>query len=414
MIAPAVDPHVGAVVVGLMSGTSLDGISAAAVRLVDTADGRIDAALLAFTHRAYADDERARLEAAMRTGSARDYCRLHADLGDWLGEAAMMALARAGLTSAQVAAIASHGQTLWHEPGHSTWQIGDAARIAERTGCAVIADFRARDVAVGGEGAPLVPMADARLFAHPTQWRALQNIGGIGNVSIVPPSGVPATGIPATGIPATGEPSHAATATEPMVRAFDTGPGVVLIDAVTRVVRPQLPYDRDGLLALAGTPVQAVVDDRLRAPFFHRAPPKSTGREWFTREYIDAFVQDCRAHGARDEDIVATATSFTARSIADQFARFVREPVQELIVSGGGAQNPALMQALAQALAEALGGASGVSVVRFDERFFDGEAKEAVAFALLGYLHLTGRSGNVVHATGARAARVLGHYTPAA
>ncbi len=398
MMRGTVDPRVGAVLVGLMSGTSLDGISAAVVRFVDAPNGRIAPTLLAFTQRPYDADERLRLEAAMRFGHAREFCRLHADLGDWLADAAMMVLAQAGVSRADVAAIASHGQTLWHEPGHSTWQIGDASRIAERTGCAVIADFRARDVAAGGQGAPLVSMADARLFAHETEWRALQNLGGIGNVSVVPPLSVVGPGDVGA------------------VRAFDTGPGVVIIDAVTRALRPELPYDRDGALAHAGMAINAVVDEMLDEPFFRLAPPKSTGREWFTQEYINAFMARCRTFSARDEDIVATATEFTARSIADQYAKFLPEPVREVVVAGGGARNPTLMRAIADAVARFAGPRAdqAMQVMRFDDLFFDGDAKEAVAFALLGYLHLTGRSGNVPMATGARAARTLGHYTPAA
>ncbi len=410
-----IDPRAGAVLVGLMSGTSLDGISAAAVRFVDRADGSIESTMLAFTHRAYAAAERTRLEAAMREGSARDYCRLHADLGDWLADAAIAALAECGVARDEVAAIASHGQTLWHEPGHSTWQIGDAARIAERTGCAVIADFRARDVAASGHGAPLVPMADACLFAHPTEWRALQNLGGIGNVTVVPPAH------------ALREDEHGVRDLR-AVRAFDTGPGVVIIDAVTRALRPSLPYDRDGLLAMAGTPITSVVNECLQHPYFAAEPPKSTGREWFSREYIDHFVLQCRGASpspdaqasdtapadVRDEDIIATATSFTARAIADQYRRFVPEPIHDVVLAGGGARNPALVAAIAQALSANADTQRAVRVSRFDELFFDGEAKEAVAFALLGYLHLTGRSGNVPSATGARGPRTLGHYTPAA
>lgn len=386
------------ILIGLMSGTSLDGISAAAVRFADHPDGRIESTLLSFTQRAYDAETRSRLEAAMRDGSAREYCRLHADVGEWLADAAHEAMRAASLTPADVAAIASHGHTIWHEVGHSTWQIGDASRIAERCGCAVVADFRARDVAAGGQGAPLVPIADARLFAHATQWRALQNLGGIGNVTIVPPA------------------SEMRDGEVQAVRAFDTGPGVVIIDGVVRTLRPQLPYDRDGLLAFAGTPIQSVVDAMLADPYFAALPPKSTGREWFTREYIADFIARCRTSvaTARDEDIVATATLFTARSIADQFARFVSEPVADLLVSGGGARNPALMNAIEAELHDlaARRGAAPWRVDRFDAAFFDGEAKEAVAFAFLGYLHLTGRSANVPSATGARGPRRLGHLTP--
>jgi anhydro-N-acetylmuramic acid kinase len=396
MTPPAIDPAKGAVLVGLMSGTSLDGISAAAVRFVDTPDGRIEASLLSFAHRGYSSDDRARMEAAMRQGTAQDYCRLHADLGEWLADAAILALADAGVAREDIAAIASHGQTLWHEVGHSTWQIGDASRIAERTGCPVIADFRARDMAAGGQGAPLVPMADARLFSHATQWRALQNLGGIGNVAVVPPS------------------SSVAPDDQRAVRAFDTGPGVVIIDSVVRTMRPDLPYDRDGALALAGKPIEAVIDNLMTAPFFSIEPPKSTGREWFTREFIADFASRCRTHSARDEDVVATATAFTARTIADQYARFLPEPITDVVLAGGGAKNPALVQAITRELerARTKRGDVAPTVVRFDDLFFDGEAKEAVAFALMGYLHLTGRSGNVPAATGARGPRTLGHYTP--
>lgn len=387
----------GAIVVGVMSGTSLDGISAAAVQLHDDDQQRPQAHLLSFAHRAYTPAERLRLEDAMRQATAQEYCRLNAEMGEWLADAALAAIADAGVARSDIAAIASHGQTLWHEPLHSTWQIGDPSRIAERTGCAVVADFRSRDVSAGGHGAPLVPMADALLFAHPTEWRALQNLGGIGNVAVVPPGSTHATG----GLKS--------------LRAFDTGPGCVLIDSVTRLIRPDLPYDVDGALAFAGRANDVIVAAELRNAFYDAEPPKSTGRELFTREYVYAFMTACRAAGATDEDIVATATALTARSIADQFARYVPEPISQVVVSGGGSRNPALVEAIANALAEPTRSRpqNPPAVLRFDELFFDGEAKEAVAFALLGYLHLTGRPGNLPSATGARGPRILGSYTPA-
>jgi len=240
-------------------------------------------------------------------------------------------------------------------------------------------------------------MADALLFAHPTEWRALQNLGGIGNVAVVPPGSTHATG----GLKS--------------LRAFDTGPGCVLIDSVTRLIRPDLPYDVDGALAFAGRANDVIVAAELRNAFYDAEPPKSTGRELFTREYVYAFMTACRAAGATDEDIVATATALTARSIADQFARYVPEPISQVVVSGGGSRNPALVEAIANALAEPTRSRpqNPPAVLRFDELFFDGEAKEAVAFALLGYLHLTGRPGNLPSATGARGPRILGSYTPA-
>ena len=373
------------IIVGLMSGTSLDGISAAVVRFDRGGDGRITYDLLGMSVRAYDPTQRERLAHALVGVTPREYCRLAFDLGDWLADAAITAIAEAGVDRASVAAIASHGQTVWHEPGHSTWQFGQPAVIAERTGISVISDFRVRDVAADGQGAPLVPAADALLFAHATDWRALQNLGGIGNVTIVPPGGVLKS-----------------------TRAFDTGPGVVVIDGATRTVMPGMSYDVDGRVARSGKAIESVVRHVLTNSYFASPPPKSTGRELFDPAFIAAFVERCRSEQANASpgDIVATAVALTAASIADAFRRFVPEPVRELVVSGGGAENPALVDAIAAALPD-------VAVRRFSDLFFDGEAKEAVAFALLGYLHLTGEPGNLPSVTGARGPRVLGQLTPA-
>ena len=372
-----------AVVVGLMSGTSLDGISAAVARFRDASDGRIDVDLLAFTSRAYTREERARLATALSGTTPAEYCRLNFDLGYWLADAAIAVMAEAGVARDDIAAIASHGQTIWHEPGHSTWQTGEAAVIAERTGIDVVSDFRVRDVAAGGQGAPLVPIADAMLFSSPTEWRGLQNLGGIGNITVVPPHGQVEG-----------------------VRAFDTGPGASVIDRVTRTLRPELPYDVDGKLALAGRPNMQIVTELLAAPYFAASPPKSTGPELFNTEYVDTLIKRARSAGARDEDIIATAVQLTAESVGDAYRRFIPEPVREVLVSGGGAKNPALFAAIVKS-------AAPIKVRHFDEVFFDGEAKEAVAFALLGYLHVTERPSNVPSATGAREPRILGKRTPA-
>lgn len=372
-----------AVVVGLMSGTSLDGISAAVARFRDASDGRIDVDLLAFTSRAYTREERARLATALSGTTPAEYCRLNFDLGYWLADAAIAVMAEAGVARDDISAIASHGQTIWHEPGHSTWQTGEAAVIAERTGIDVVSDFRVRDVAAGGQGAPLVPIADAMLFSSPTEWRGLQNLGGIGNITVVPPRGQVEG-----------------------VRAFDTGPGASVIDRVTRTLRPELPYDVDGKLALAGRPNMQIVSELLAAPYFAAPPPKSTGPELFNTEYVETLIERARSAGAGDEDIIATAVQLTAESVGDAYRRFIPEPVREVLVSGGGAKNPALFAAIVKS-------AAPIQVRHFDEVYFDGEAKEAVAFALLGYLHVTERPANVPSATGARGPRMLGKRTPA-
>ena len=374
------------VYVGLMSGTSLDGISAAVVRFRpdEKNKDRLEPELLAFRSVPYSPSQRARLESALEKGMAREYSALAFDLGAWFAEAAVGAIADAGVPRGEIRAIGSHGQTIWHDAPHSTWQLGESAVIAERTGIPVVSDFRVRDVAAGGQGAPLVPIADAILFSG-ENWRALQNIGGIGNVTVVPPGGDPSG-----------------------VRAFDTGPGVAVIDALTRALFSNKSFDEDGMLAAAGTPIDSVVDDLLRHPYFSTEPPKSTGRELFDRSYVAALIADCRkAHPrATNEDIIATATSLTARSIADSYRRFLPEPITEVLLSGGGAKNPTLFGMIERLLVP-------VSVHAFADRFFDGEAKEAVAFALLAHLHLDSRAAHVPRATGARGPRILGKLTPA-
>jgi len=372
----------GALLVGLMSGTSLDGVAAAVVRFTDR-HGKVEAELVGFTQRPYTREQRERLGRALVEGTPAEYCRLGFDLGEWLAAAAVAAIAEAGVSRNEIAAIASHGQSIWHEPGHSTWQLGESAVIAERLGVPVVSDFRVRDVAAGGQGAPLVPIADAMIFSSPTSWRALQNLGGIGNVTVVPPNG------DLSG-----------------VHAFDTGPGAGVIDKVTRSLHPELPYDIDGKLAASGKPVSQLVTSLLSDPYFAAAPPKSTGPELFSPSYVRTLIAMCHAlRECTDADIIATAVELTARSIADSYRRFVAEPITEVIISGGGAKNPTLMKAISNALAP-------LPVRSFDEVFFDGEAKEAVAFALLGHLFLKGRPGNVPGATGARGPRILGKLTP--
>ena len=383
---PARPSDVERVVVGLMSGTSLDGISAAVVRFRPNARNMPEAELLAFTVTEYAPAQRARLAAAMAGVSSAEYCRIGFDLGEWLAQAAMNVIAEAGVARADIAAIASHGQTIWHEPAHSTWQIGEPAVIAERTGLPVIADFRVRDVAAGGHGAPLVPIADSMLFASRDQWRCLQNIGGIGNVTVVPPGG-----------------------DMDGVRAFDTGPGMVLVDALVRsLAGDRLTFDRDAVLSRTGSVIEDVVHAVLAEPYFAAEPPKSTGRELFSPQYVAAFIERCRdaRPNATTGDIVATAVAVTAASIADSYRRWIPEPVTEVLLAGGGSKHPLLVEMLRERL-------SPLVIRAFDELYFDAEAKEAVAFALLGHLHLSQRPGNVPRATGARGPRILGKLTPA-
>jgi anhydro-N-acetylmuramic acid kinase len=376
-----------------MSGTSLDGISAAVVRFGED-DGVISAELLAFLTVPYSSAQRSQIESGLIAATARHYARLDFDLGGWLADAAVAVMAEAGIARSDIAAIASHGHTVWHEPPAATWQIGNAAAIAERTGVGVISDFRSRDVAAGGQGAPLVAIVDAMLFSSRDKWRATLNLGGIANVQLLPPGGAIES-----------------------VRAFDTGPGVAVLDATVRALFPGVPYDVDGAIARRGTPVPNVVDRWLEHAYFSAPPPKSTGRELFSALYAQGLIEQCRAAAAdcSAEDIVSTATQLTARSVALAFEKFIPEPVEEVLVAGGGAKNPALLDAIRSEIGSAARKMSSrvPTIVPFEDFYFDGDAKESVAFAFLGWLHLHRRAGNVANATGARGPRILGTFTPA-
>ncbi len=258
-----------ALAVGVMSGTSLDGISAALVRLRDGA-----AELVAFRQEPYSAAERGAIIDAIARGTPKDVAFLHVALGERFAGAVLALLASSKTNPRDLSFIASHGQTIWHEPGRATFQLGDAAVLAERVGVRVVSDFRARDVAAGGQGAPLVPLADVMLFGHEEHGRWLLNIGGMANVTWVPRRGVAEGAF-----------------------AFDTGPGVAVIDAITRRVDPDAPYDRDGERARRGRPVAKLLEELLADPYFSQAPPKSTGRERFGIEYADKLPLKLQDHG---------------------------------------------------------------------------------------------------------------------
>jgi anhydro-N-acetylmuramic acid kinase len=358
--------------VGLMSGTSLDGMDAALVRLT----GPTRAELVAFTHLPYTTEYRRRLEHAMTSAGTRELALLHTAIGGWAVEAVQQVLATGHHRATDLDFIALHGQTIWHEPPAVTWQLGEPALLAEAFGVRVVSNFRTRDLAAGGQGAPLVSMADILLFGadHP---RVLLNLGGMANLTYVPRRAV-----------------------EDGAFGFDTGPGVAVIDAVARLVDPSLPFDQDGRVASRGTPNEEALAARLTEPFFSAPPPKSTGRERFGADYAAQLHREVPG-----PDGVATAVELTAATVADAVRRWAPS-ARELVVSGGGRHHPVLMRRLEQRLGQP------VVVRRFDDLYFSGDAKEAVAFALLGYLTVHGQPGNLPAATGARGPRVLGMVTP--
>src|SRR6266513_4734393 len=367
--------------IGVMSGTSLDGVSTALVRLTEKP---LDAQLVAFRQDAYSAPERGQIIEAIARGSAKDLALLHVALGERFAGAVLQLLAQAKVAPRDLSFVGSHGQTIWHEPGRATLQLGDPAVIAERVGVRVVSDFRSRDVAAGGQGAPLVPLADVLLFGHAERGRLLLNIGGIANVTYAPRLGM----------------------TEGAL-AFDTGPGVAVVDAVTRRIDPSARFDVDGERARRGKPARKVLETLLADPYFAAPPPKSTGRELFSPDYAARLVDEVKRGGGSDNDAVATAAALTVETITRGIERWIRAgPDAELVMSGGGARNPWLVEQLAARIAPR-------PLVPFERLFFDGEAKEALVFAFLGFLTILGKAGNLPAATGARGPRVLGRITPA-
>ena len=376
------------IVIGLISGTSADGIDAACVEITG-APPHVQARVLSFVAVPWPDDVRAAIFRAFRpeTSGVDSLCALNFQVAECFADAARQAATAAGVSMNRVDLIGCHGQTVWHAVGpddlvKSTLQIGQPAVIAERTGVTVIADFRARDVAAGGQGAPLVGYVDYLLLRDPQMTRALQNIGGIANVTVIP-----------------------ASATPEDVFAFDTGPGNMLIDdAAQRATGGAQSFDRDGLLGAQGQPDADLLAELMRHPYLALPIPKTTGREQFGRQFGEAIWQAAMARSLTSVDVVATVTAFTAASIADAYARFVG-PVDEVIVSGGGADNPTLMRMLAQRLPNS-------RVIRSDTAGLPADGKEAIAFAVLAYETIHDRPGTLARVTGATGARVLGAITP--
>ena len=384
------------IVAGVMSGTSADGINVALVRIAEGSRGH---EILGHREYPYPAKVRAAVLAAMNADSARvaDLARLNSLLGELYADA-VIDTQRALRTKADL--VGCHGQTLYHQgqPQNflgrkiaTTWQTGEGSILAARLGVPVVSDFRPSDMAAGGKGAPLVPFLDYLWFRDARVGRIVQNIGGIANLTAIP-----------------------AGAKADKVTAFDTGPGNMVIDAVTQELFGR-PFDRGGRIAAAGQVLEPVVSRIMRGKFFRAKPPKTAGREEFGREFVREFLRTCGP--ARKQDVVATATALTIRSIAGAVKLFLQIPTSgntrqkrgtrktfsEMVVSGGGARNSTLIAMLSGELAPL-----GI-VVRFSDEFgLPSDAKEAVAFAVLAYETWHRRTGNVPSATGASCGAILG------
>lgn len=381
-------------VLGLISGTSADAIDAALVAIGE--DGaRRAVRVVAAGACPFPAGLREELFALLppHSGSVESLAVLDARVGEAFAGAALTLLEGAGVTPATVDLIGSHGQTVLHQiqpPGAGsgkpavTVQVGSGAIIAARTGITTVYDFRVADLAAGGEGAPLVPYADYCLFGN-ERTLAIQNLGGIGNVTVIPAGAGPEA-----------------------VFAFDTGPANMVIDGLAELLTGGAQrFDRDGALAASGRVSDALVAATMRHPFFARQPPKSTGREEFGGDFVARFLASGRELGLRDADLIASATALTARSLAHAYRDFIepRARLDAMVLGGGGARNPVLRSMIAREFAP-------LPVLTHEDFGYPGDAKEAIAFALLAYETARGRPGALPGATGARYAAVLGAVAP--
>ena len=381
----------GMFVLGLMSGTSADGIDIALAR-ISGAPLRVKAQLLNHTAVKFPAQVRAEIlrVAEQQAITAGELSQLNFRLGQLFADAATTACKRFRVAVSSVDLIGSHGQTIFHQgvaanylgaSTSSTLQIGEAAVIAARTGVTTVADFRPADMAVGGQGAPLVPYADYLLYSDRKLGRASLNLGGIANVTVIP-----------------------AGAAREKVFAFDTGPANMLIDAlVAHFTRGRKKFDDGARMALAGRAIPALLDELMRDPYLKLKPPKSTGREYYGADYVKRLLTLGRRYRAKPNDLIRCVTIFTALSVVDALNRFVTRntKLDQLIVSGGGARNPLIMAQLAAAL-------RGVEVLPSSRLGVPEEGKEAFAFALLAYESFHQRAGNVFSATGASEPAILG------
>lgn len=379
-------------IIGIVSGTSADGIDVALAD-VNGVPPQLQAKITHKAHMDYSKDVRERIFQAIEpeTGQVDLICRLNVDIARDFARAALDLIKQAGLQPADIDLISSHGQTVWHDVTpegdvKGTLQIGEAADIAEITGITTINNLRARDVAAGGQGAPLVSYVDWLLLRHESEWRAVQNIGGMGNVTFLPPL----------------------SDDDSTPLAFDTGPGNVLIDtAVAQLTRSAQLYDKNGQMAAQGDVDEDWLTTLLEHPYFSRKPPKTTGRELFGTSMGLSLVAEGRARSLQHRDIIATITALTAHSIAAAYERFAPAKVADVIIGGGGGRNATMMKMLQETLGD-------VPVRSHEDVGFDSDFKEALMLAVLGYETWHNRPSSHPALTGVVRPVVLGQITPGA
>lgn len=372
--------------IGMISGTSLDGVDVAVCHINGhVQDAEIE--VLAFDTIPYSDDVRKEL-LDLYEDSGKAVARIssmNAVIGEAFANAALKVLEANNLPVSDVVLVGSHGQTVWHQPEAesdlmvpSTLQIGDSSRIAAAMNTTVVSDFRVADMSVGGQGAPLAAYLDWAIFGDPRLNRCIQNIGGIGNVTWIP-----------------------ATASVSEVIAFDTGPGNMLIDAlVSRLSNGTQTFDQGGEIGLNGSINYDLLNSLMSDPYLDEAPPKTTGREYYGSTMIDRILD---LHPL-DANLITTVTAYTAHSIADAYRRWLPDLPDEVYVNGGGARNPLLMRMIADAL-------DGIPVRETDDLGISADAKEAILFALMAHDGVAGYPTNIPGATGAQRAVSLGNIT---
>jgi anhydro-N-acetylmuramic acid kinase len=384
-------------VLGMMSGTSADGIDVALAR-ISGVPPKLDAKLIGHNSSKFPPFVRREIlrVAEQQAIPAGELSQLNFRLGELFAEVALAACRKFKVSPKKIALIGSHGQTIFHQgcavpyfgsPTASTLQIGEPSLIAARTGITTVGDFRPADMALGGQGAPLVPYVDYLLYRHPKLGRVSLNLGGIANITV---------------LPAAAKPSQ--------VLAFDTGPANMLIDAiVAHFSRGRRRFDENARLASLGRCIPALLNELMKDPYLRLSPPKSTGREYYGQAYVKKLQSLGRQHHARPNDLIRAATLFTALSVVDALHRFVlpKTKIHQLIVSGGGAHNPLILGQLAALL-------PGIEIVVSSQFGIREDAKEALAFALLAYETIHQRSSNLPSATGARGPAILGKisYAP--